>query len=59
VASRTLGKLEWQNSSLLDGDVAGQVARLKEQAGPEIQVHCSSNLIQTLLKHKLVDDYRP
>jgi dihydrofolate reductase len=58
VASRTLGKPEWQNSSLLDGDVAEQVARLKEQEGPEIQVHGSSNLIQTLLEHDLVDEYR-
>jgi dihydrofolate reductase len=58
VASRTLDKLEWQNSSLIDGDVAEQVERLKEEAGPEIQVHGSSNLIQTLLQRELVDEYR-
>jgi dihydrofolate reductase len=58
VASRTLDKLEWQNSTLLDGGVADQIARLKEQEGPEIQVHGSSKLIQTLLQHDLVDEYR-
>jgi dihydrofolate reductase len=58
VASRTLDKLEWQNSTLIDGEVGEQVARLKEQAGPEIQVHGSANLIQTLLQHELVDEYR-
>lgn len=58
VASRTLDKLEWSNSTLIEGDVAEQVARLKEEAGPEIQVHGSWNLIQTLLEHDLVDEYR-
>jgi dihydrofolate reductase len=58
VASRTLDTLEWQNSTLIDGDVAEEIARLKEQAGPAIQIHGSSNLIQTLLEHELVDEYR-
>jgi dihydrofolate reductase len=58
VASTTLDKLEWSNSMLIDGDVADGVARLKQDSGPEIQVHGSSNLIQTLLKHDLVDEYR-
>jgi dihydrofolate reductase len=57
VASTTLDKVEWQNSNLLQGDVAQEVGRLKEQPGPEIQVHGSANLIQTLLKHDLVDLY--
>src|SRR2546428_12262269 len=56
VASRTLHKTEWHNSSLLRGEVGASVARLKEQAGGEIQVTGSSNLIQTLLKHDLVDE---
>ncbi len=56
VASRTLkAPLAWQNSRLLEGDVARAVARLKEVNGPEIQVHGSSNLIQTLLSANLVD----
>ena len=58
VASRTLAAVEWQNSNLLEGDVAEAIARLKESDGPEIQVHGSANLIQTLLEHDLVDEYR-
>jgi dihydrofolate reductase len=58
VASNTLDSVEWQNSNLIGGDVAEQVARLKEEPGPEIQVHGSWNLIQTLLKHDLVDEFR-
>lgn len=58
VASRTLGKLEWSNSTLLKGDVVQEIRKLKEQDGPELQVHGSSNLIQTLLRHDLVDEFR-
>ena len=58
VASRTLDKVEWQKSTLIDGDVATYVRKLKEQDGPEIQVHGSSDLIQTLLEHDLVDELR-
>ena len=58
VASRTLHKAEWHNSFLLPEDVAAAVARLKAQAGGEIQVAGSSNLIQTLLKHDLIDEFR-
>ncbi len=58
VASRTLDKVDWGNSRLIEGDVPEQVAKLKAEDGPEIQVHGSSNLIQTLQKHDLVDEYR-
>lgn len=58
VASRTLDVLAWNNSHLLKGDVAEEVAKLKAQQGGEIQVHGSSNLIQTLLKYDLVDTLR-
>jgi dihydrofolate reductase len=57
VASRTLNTVDWQNSTLIKGDVGEQVAKLKEQQGPDIQVHGSGNLIQTLLKHDLVDEF--
>jgi dihydrofolate reductase len=57
VASRTLTSVEWENSELLQGDVADATARLKEQHGPELQVHGSSKLIQTLLRHNLVDEF--
>lgn len=58
VASRTLSSLEWENSELLEGDVAVAIERLRAEAGPEVQVHGSANLIQTLLRHNLVDEFR-
>ena len=58
VTSRTIDKVDWNNSHLLKGDVAQEVAKLKAQEAGEIQVHGSSNLIQTLLKHDLVDTLR-
>jgi dihydrofolate reductase len=58
VASRTLGRVDWANSSLLGRDAADAVAELKAQDGPEIQVHGSANLIQTLLDHDLIDEFR-
>lgn len=56
VASKKPMKFDWSNSELIKGDVAEEVKKLKEQDGPEIQVHGSGNLIQTLLKHDLVDE---
>ena len=56
VTSRTLETLVWENSTLLEGDVPEAVAKLKQEDGPEIQVHGSSDLIQTLLEHDLVDE---
>lgn len=58
VASTTLTNLNWKNSILLKGDVVEEVKKLKQTEGPEIQVHGSSNLIQTLLKNDLVDEFR-
>jgi dihydrofolate reductase len=55
VASRTLDRVEWANSNLLAGDAVEAVRALKEEDGPEIQVHGSANLIQTLLRADLVD----
>ena len=56
VASKTLTKLDWNNSELIKGDVRNEIKKIKEQDGPEIQVHGSGNLIQLLLKHDLVDE---
>ena len=58
VASKTRADLEWQNSTLMEGDVPEAVRALKEQDGPELQVHGSANLIQTLLAHGLIDEFR-
>jgi dihydrofolate reductase len=55
---RTLERVEWSNSILLKGDVAEEVAKLKAQEGGEIQVHGSGDLLQTLLKHDLIDALR-
>ena len=58
VASRSHPTLQWSNSVLIEGDVAEGIAALKQEDGPELQVHGSGNLIQTLLRHNLVDRYR-
>jgi len=58
VASRTLDRVDWKHSNLIRGDLAEAVKRLKGEPGGELQVHGSGNLIQTLLKHSLVDEFR-
>ena len=57
VASTQNLKLDWENSILLKGDVVEEIKKLKEQDGPELHVYGSGNLIQTLLKHDLVDEF--
>jgi dihydrofolate reductase len=56
VASNTLREHEWSNSVFINGDVVDEIRKLKAQDGPPLQVHGSGNLIQTLLKHDLVDE---
>jgi dihydrofolate reductase len=58
VASTTLTELQWENSKLMEGEVPKAVRALKEQDGPELQVHGSADLIQTLLEHELIDEFR-
>jgi dihydrofolate reductase len=57
VASNTLTTHVWSKTIFLNGNVADEIKKLKGQDGPDIQVHGSSNLIQTLLKHDLVDEF--
>lgn len=57
VASRTLTKLHWNNSTLLQGDVVPAITALKAQPGADLQVIGSGNLIQTLQAASLIDEY--
>jgi dihydrofolate reductase len=57
VASNTLTNHEWSKTFFLKGNVAEEIKKLKQQDGPDIQVHGSSTLIQTLLKHDLIDEF--
>jgi dihydrofolate reductase len=57
VVSRSRPTLGWRESVLIEGDAAEGIAALKKEDGPELQVHGSGNLIQTLLRHNLVDQY--
>ena len=57
VASNSLASAEWQPSVLLNGDIAEKISKIKQQEGPDLHVWGSSNLIQTLIKHDLVDTF--
>jgi dihydrofolate reductase len=57
VASNTLTTHEWSKSVFLRGDVVDEIKKLKQQDGPDLQVHGSGNFIQTLLEHDLVDEF--
>src|SRR3989442_15949101 len=57
VVSASHPELPWGPSVLIEGDVPAEIAKLKEGDGPELQVHGSGNLIQTLLRHGLVDEF--
>jgi dihydrofolate reductase len=57
VASRTLSKVDWNNSTLLRGDVVAAVAALKSEAGLDLQIIGSGKLIQTLQAASLIDEY--
>jgi len=57
VASNSLTSSEWQPSVFLDGDIAEKVGKIKQQPGPDLNVWGSGNLLQTLIKHDLVDAF--
>jgi len=58
VVSSTLESADWNNSTVINGDVAEEVAKLKQQPGGNILVAGSAQLVQTLMDHDLVDEYR-
>jgi dihydrofolate reductase len=55
VASNTITSHEWKPSVFLNGDIAEKITKIKQQEGPDLHVWGSANLVQTLLKHDLVD----
>ena len=57
VASNTLTSHEWSKSVFLSGNVPEEIRKLKEQEAPDLQVHGSGQLIQTLMEHDLVDEF--
>ena len=57
VASNTMTSHEWQPSVFLNGDIAAKISKLKQQEGPDLHVYGSANLVQTLMKHDLVDAF--
>lgn len=56
VVSETLQSHTWRNSVFINGDVVGKIKKLKQEGAPDIKVYGSSVLVQTLLKHDLVDE---
>jgi dihydrofolate reductase len=58
VVSSTLENPEWNNSTVLEGDVVEEVSRLRQAPGGDIVVHGSPQLVQTLLEHDLIDELR-
>jgi dihydrofolate reductase len=58
VVSSTMGEPTWNNTTVLKGDVADEVAKLREREDGDIAVHGSASLVQSLLEHDLVDELR-
>jgi dihydrofolate reductase len=58
VVSSTLGEPEWNNSTVLKGDVVEEVGKLRQEQDGDIVVHGSAQLVQTLIENDLVDEFR-
>jgi dihydrofolate reductase len=58
VVSSTLKDPDWNNSTVLDGDVADEAAKLRDASDGDVVVHGSAQLVQALLEHDLVDELR-
>jgi dihydrofolate reductase len=58
VVSTTLNTVEWNNSHLIKGNIAAEVSSLKQQPGQDILIGGSATLVQTLMRHDLIDEYR-
>jgi dihydrofolate reductase len=57
VASNTITTSEWQPSVILNGNIVEKINKIKQQQGPDLNVWGSGNLVQTLIKHDLVDAF--
>jgi dihydrofolate reductase len=57
VASTTLGSVDWDHATILGSDVVEAVTELKAEDGDELQIHGSGRLVQTLMRHNLIDVY--
>jgi dihydrofolate reductase len=58
VVSTTLDNVEWSNSTLIKDNIVEEITKLKQPDGPDLVVHGSATLVQTLMQHDLVDRYR-
>jgi len=58
VVSKTLGKLEWENSVVLRDNLVDEIKKLKQQQGKDILVEGSRSIVQLLIRHNMVDLYR-
>jgi dihydrofolate reductase len=58
VVSSTLKKAEWNNSTIIKENVAGEIAKLKQQPGQDIRIAGSATLVQSLMEADLIDEYR-
>jgi len=58
VVSTTLKEVEWNNSRLIKGNIAEEISKLKQQPGQDILIAGSGELVRTLMKHDLIDEYR-
>ncbi len=58
VVSTTLSEVAWNNARLMKGNVAEEVSRLKREVGQDILIYGSGELVQTLMHHDLIDEYR-
>jgi dihydrofolate reductase len=57
VASKTMEKPKWKNSQVIRGDIVEEIGHLKKEDGAPLQVHGSGALVQTLMKHDLIDEF--
>ena len=58
VVSSSLEEVGWRNSRLIKGDIPGEITKLKQQSGQDILIGGSAELVQTLMRHDLIDEYR-